>query len=189
MDGGMSRWVTHRRAGLVLVVVVLLAWFLWLRPQVLGGQAGYIIVRGDSMRPTLSAGDLVVVRHEPVYRIGQVVTYRIPEGDHKGARVIHRIVGRTGQGGFAMQGDNKTEPDPWQPRTKDIVGHAWLQLPGVGRFFLWLRTPGVLAALAGGFAFSLALTWEPRGREAGDQPPPKGSPAVTARTSSPPRAG
>jgi signal peptidase I len=161
--------VTRRPAALLLVVLVAAGWALWLRPQALGGRSAFIIVRGDSMRPTLSAGDLVIVRREPKYHIGQVVTYRIPDGRQKGARVIHRIVGGTGEEGFLVRGDNKGDADLWRPRTRDVVGRAWLRLPWVGRLLLWLRAPAVLAAVAGGFAFSLAMTWPSR-RGRGDPP-------------------
>jgi signal peptidase I len=125
----------------------------------------FIIVRGASMQPTLSAGDLVIVRRDPVYHSGQVVTYRIPDGRQKGARVIHRIVGGTGEDGFVTRGDNKGDADLWKPRTGDVVGRQWIRVLGIGRLLLWLRSPPVLAAIAGGFAFSLALTWQsPRSR-------------------------
>lgn len=162
----MSRSVTRRSAAFLLVVLVAAGWALWLRPQALGGRAAFIIVRGESMRPALSAGDLVIVRRDPKYRLGQVVTYRIPDGRQKGARVIHRIVGGTGEAGFVMRGDNKADSDLWRPRTRDVVGRAWITVPSVGRMLLWLRSPPVMAAIAGGFAFSLAMTWPSRrGRE------------------------
>ncbi|MGH9042563.1 MAG: S24/S26 family peptidase [Acidimicrobiia bacterium] len=160
MFAGKSRWVTRRRAEFLIALVIATAWFLWFRPQSLGGPTAFTIVRGESMLPGLSAGDLVIARREQEYRVGDVVTYLVPSGDQKGARVIHRITGGTGESGFTLQGDNKTEPDPWHPRTGDVVGSTWLRFPGVGRAFLWLRTPGVLAAFAGGLAFSLAMTWK-----------------------------
>jgi signal peptidase I len=134
---------------------------IWLRPQSLGGRAGYIIVSGSSMRPTLVPGDLVVVRRDQRYRIGQVVTYRIPSGDFRGARIIHRIIGGSPQTGFTLRGDNKPDDDSWHPKNPDIIGRQALRLPGFGRALVFLRSPAVFAALAAGVAFSITMTWKP----------------------------
>ncbi len=147
-----------------LTVFVVAAWLVWLRPQPLGGSTGYIIVRGNSMRPTLLPGDLVVVRRQRHYHRGQVVTYRIPDGEFRGQRIIHRIVGGSEETGFLMLGDNKPDADLWHPKPADVIGRQVLRLPAFGRALILLRSPMVFAALAAGIAFSLTLTWKPRGR-------------------------
>jgi len=158
------RWKRWRRyLAPTLTVAIILVWLMWLRPQSLGGPSGYIIVRGNSMRPTLVPGDLVVVQKERNYRIGQVVTYRIPDGEFRGQRIIHRIVGGSGETGFTMLGDNKADADLWHPKKPDIVGRQVVRLPGLGRFLVFLRSPAVFAALAAGIAFSITMTWKPRG--------------------------
>jgi signal peptidase I len=43
------------------LAAALTAWFL-LAPQALGGSVEYLVVSGTSMKPGLTAGDLVVVR-------------------------------------------------------------------------------------------------------------------------------
>jgi hypothetical protein len=113
------------------------------------------------MRPTLVPGDLVVVQREQHYRIGQVVTYRVPDGTFRGARIIHRIIGGSPETGFTLRGDNKPDADSWHPKNRDIIGRQAARLPGVGRALGFLRSPGAFAALAAGIAFSITMTWKP----------------------------
>jgi signal peptidase I len=148
-----------RIARLALLATLVVAWVVLLRPQNLGGPAGYEIVSGTSMVPTLADGDVVVVREQERYRIGDVVAFRVPAGDvGAGHHVIHRIVGGTSSTGFVTQGDNRDAPDTWRPRHEDVVGKQWLHVPGGGAVVRWVASPLVLAALAGLVAASLVLT-------------------------------
>jgi signal peptidase I len=131
-------------------------WFVLLRPQFLGGPAAYVLTAGTSMRPTLSDGDLVVLRRAGAYRRGDVIAYRVPRGDPAaGSRVIHRIVGGSRSRGYVVKGDNKPYPDPWRPKPGDVIGSEWFVIPHVGTVFWLLRSPLVLASLAAGLAFGL----------------------------------
>src|SRR5688500_12875501 len=105
-----SRWATMARAaGCTVAVLVVAARALWFRPDSLGGRTGYVIVSGQSMEPAMHGGDFVVVRRQPTYRVGDVVSYRIPMGEFIGRRIIHRIVGGSATDGFILRGDNKPD--------------------------------------------------------------------------------
>jgi signal peptidase len=161
------RFWNQKAIGLALTGLAIVIWALWLRPEPLGGRAGYIIVSGRSMLPTLQGGDLVAVRRQSGYQTGDVVTYRIAAGEFRGRRIIHRIMGGNATEGFVMRGDNKREDDLWHPRPSDIEGKLWFRLPAAGRAVAFARTPAVIAAVAAGFAFAFAFTWQPRrGRKA-----------------------
>jgi len=158
------------RAGL-FGVLALFGWFLFLRPGFLGGPAGYIIVSGPSMEPTLYEKDLAVVLAQDEYALGDVVAFRV-----EGGIVIHRIVGGDPQAGYITRGDNRESPDMWRPKPADIVGRLVLRLPGAGRWLEWLREPPAFSALASGLAAASLATAEPRpprrrgGRRAGPGP-------------------
>jgi signal peptidase I len=140
--------VSPGKALLFLVTAaVFAAWAFTLRPTFLGGPAGYVMVSGKSMEPTLRTGDLVVTRRQADYGRGDIVAFRV-----EGGTVIHRIVGGDGVGGFEVQGDNKDAPDQWHPTNRDIAGKLWLYLPGKGRWLAWTRAPQNLSAIAGGLA-------------------------------------
>jgi len=99
------------------------------------------------MEPTLRTNDLAVVSKQRSYQEGDIVAFRV-EGD----TVIHRIVGGNAEEGFITQGDNKKDPDPWRPKSQDIVGKARFHVPGGGRWLLFVREPVNLGILVGGLA-------------------------------------
>jgi signal peptidase I len=159
---GVRRLPGRKAIGLVLTGLTVVIWALWLRPEALGGRAGYVIVSGDSMVPKLRSGELVAVRRQSTYRPGDVVAYRIASGEFRGKRIIHRIVGGNAGEGFVLRGDNKAEDDLWRPFPEDIEGKLWFGIPGAGRAVTIARTPAVIGAVAGGLAFAFAFTWQPR---------------------------
>ena len=144
-----------RALSMAATVVLVVGWFLVLRPQPLGGPATYVVVRGSSMLPAYENGDFVVTQSARAYAVGEVVAYRVPAGEiGEGHVVIHRIVGGDAVSGFILQGDNNQFVDPWTPRPADIVGTVWLQVPGFGRVIAVVQQP----VIAAGLAMSVAIT-------------------------------
>jgi signal peptidase I len=149
----------------VAVVLFLAGWIVFLRPQSMGGDVSYIVVRGTSMQPIFHTGDLAIVREQATYGPGEVVAYRVPEGElGAGQVVIHRIVGEEG-GRFITQGDNNNVHDPWLPSSTDIVGRPWVLLPGVGMVLVAIHEPAILGAIAAALVVMVLV-----GRSAGGQP-------------------
>jgi signal peptidase I len=143
-------------AGALLVAA--LGWLLFLRPQVLGGPAAYVLVSGNSMQPTLSAGSLVIAFHQDEYRVGDVVVYRVPaDGPAAGRLVIHRIVGGSAGAGYVLRGDNASGSDIWRPAPPDIIGRSEVVVPGVMPALLYARSPIVAASAAAALAVYLLL--------------------------------
>jgi len=139
-----------------LVLAIVAFWFVALRPQALGGPAGFALVSGTSMLPVMHNGDLVIVHHRDGYRVGDVIAYRVPKDDPAaGAQIIHRIVGGDARTGFVVQGDNRTAADIWRPKPHDIVGSAWVHVPRAGRIVSFVHTPLFLGALAA----TMAILW------------------------------
>jgi signal peptidase I len=136
--------------GAVATLMLLAAWWVVLRPQSLGGPAAYVIVSGESMEPTLRGGDLVAVWRRPSYGAGEIVAYRIPEGDPgAGAVVIHRVIDGSATVGYRLRGDNTQGPDLWRPRSPDVIGRVWVRVPGAGRVLAPLLSPLWLGLVAG----------------------------------------
>ena len=145
-------------AGRLATFAFVLGWFVWLRPVALGGPATYVLVRGDSMEPTYHGGDLVVLERAPTYVAGEVVAYRVPQGELGAGRlVIHRIVAIDGRGVLELQGDNNPSMDPWQPTRADVAGHAAFAIPAVGSVLALLARPAVAAALAVSLLVALGI--------------------------------
>lgn len=153
------KWLRKGVAVLAFLAVVGL-WAITLRPTFLGGPATYITVSGRSMYPTLRSGDLVILRERASYHAGEIVAYRIPAGEPgSGNRVIHRIVGGSGDAGYVTKGDNRTSEDQWHPHDGDVLGELWIHAPGLGRLFPRLRAPIVVASAAALLAVWLVFDW------------------------------
>lgn len=144
---GLRRWLK-----LAAVLALLAVGLLFLRPRALGGDVEYIIVVGRSMEPTIPQYSLAIAKEAPEYRVGDIIAYRSPYGPV----VVHRIVGATEEG-FVTKGDNPDAAvDPWTVREDMVLGKVVLWVPYVGLAAAYLRSPPILAALAGALAL-LAL--------------------------------
>lgn len=161
--------------GSILLIVMFGVWFGLFRPVSLGGPATWIVIRGSSMLPVYSTGDLVIMHAAPAYVVGDIVAYRVPVGEiGEGRVVVHRLTGVVGAG-FEAIGDNNDSADPWHPVMDDILGTPWVTLPGAGRVITWLHQPAVLAALASALVVALL---------AGRAPPSSSVPEIRTRGAS-----
>lgn len=114
-------------------------------PEIFGYSQ--LVVTSGSMEPAFSAGDMILIRQEEDYALGDIVTFRLSSGD----LVTHRIVGSV-EGSFITKGDaNNTEDDELLD-PQQIVGKLVTYIPAVGSFLLFLRTPvGLFVLVAVGF--------------------------------------
>src|SRR3954451_24515653 len=120
------------------------AWF-FLAPREIGGSASYAVIYGTSMEPRLHRGDLVILRSQPSYRVGEVVGYH-SNAIHR--NVLHRIIARHGNR-FVFKGDNNDFIDPEEAAESQLFGHEWVVLPNAGSALEKLHSPRHAAALAG----------------------------------------
>lgn len=135
------------RAGLATGLLLGLALLLWavFAPASVGGAFSYVVVRGDSMGPSIEHGDVVLLDHADDYEPGDVVAYRHPEL----GVVLHRITHDNGSS-YTVQGDNRNTPDTFQPTTDDIIGRGTRVVPSVGLLVHELQSPrNALLLLAG----------------------------------------
>jgi signal peptidase len=166
-DGAVRLRFPHAKTvALIAAQLALVAALLWFcLPQRLGGRADWVMVSGTSMLPRLHTGDLVLVERQSSYHLGEVVAYRVPKGQvGAGYTVIHRIVGGNGKTGWRMKGDNRTAPDLWYPKNRDVVGLKLLRIPDAW-FVLRLFHMPILLALFAGFAVFFMLVFGGTGEE------------------------
>lgn len=160
--GSLRAWHPGPRAHDVLrwmLLGLLIAyWAALLRPPALGGDTEYVFVRGTSMYPTYEGGDLVVIRKQRAYRVGDVVAFT-PAGST--AHVIHRIVGVDGER-YVMQGDNRNAIDPWRPTAEEINGKPMFMVPQLGRYLLLIAGSPAAQAGAAAVATFLTVAWPRR---------------------------
>jgi signal peptidase len=154
-----------RLASAGLMMLAAPAALLLLVPAVLGWQR-YAIVSG-SMSGTYDKGSLVLDEVVPVdaLKVGDVITYRPPAGDHL---LTHRIawIGRDARGRlFRTKGDANAVADPWtfrldrptQARMRAGIPYAGYALSALGRRDVRLALIGLPALLIA--AVQLAGLW------------------------------
>jgi signal peptidase len=143
--------------GMLAVVVAFFAFALGPR------FAGYetMTVLSTSMKPHFGPGDVIVVRREPArdVRVGQVISFHIPIGDHH--VVSHRIVNVVSRGAHPVvqtKGDANSTADPWKARLDgNSVWRQRLTVRSIGWPLLWLREPSVRLLTLYGAPALLAL--------------------------------
>lgn len=146
LSGG-GRWqFSGRRLGATLATAALcIAAWAALAPAKVGGSTTYVVTTGVSMLPHFHAGDLVLLRKQSTYHVGDVAGYHNAQ---LGVTVMHRIVAIEG-GHYFFKGDNNDFTDSYHPTAAQIVGAEWIHLPGWGNFLLTLRAPVVAAVVLG----------------------------------------
>lgn len=106
------------------------------------------------MEPTLHTGDLLVSRASQEYETRTIVTYGVPDVRYHKARIVHRIVAKTADGRYEIQGDNQDHIDPWLVAPGNILGGKVLVIPRGGFMVRYSYGPFGLAVL-----FGMLLTW------------------------------
>jgi signal peptidase len=166
------RRVGRFSSGAALAVAALAA-LLVLVPALIGWQR-YAVVSG-SMSGTFDQGSLVLDEVVPVseLKVGDVITYQPPAGDHL---ITHRIswIGRDDAGRplYRTKGDANPVADPWtfrldqptQARVRLGVPYAGYALSALGRRDVRMAVIALPALLIA--AFSLGRLWRTLGAQA-----------------------
>ena len=136
----------HRLSTALLALALAVLVAVGIAPRLLHYRT--MVMLTGSMRPHYPTGSILIDTGQPVsrLRVGQVITYHIPVGDH---RVIsHRVIGiqRTSSGTVVeTKGDANDGPDPW--RAHIDANKVWVvraAIPHAGDLVLFLRRPLVL---------------------------------------------
>lgn len=114
------------------------------------GYGSAVVVSG-SMEPELRINDLVIVKAQQGYELGDVIMFY---DSSAGAYVTHRIVSVSAEG-FGTQGDANNAPDQYLVPTDAVVGKVVGAMSGAGNVVSFLQSPaGMLACV-----IVLAVLW------------------------------
>lgn len=103
---------------------------------------GAAVVLSGSMEPTLSVDDLIIVREEDNYQVGDIVVYQ--DG---GTLIVHRIVSADGDT-IVTQGDANNVPDAAIHKIS-IKGKMVASIPGIGMIVNSMKSPvGTILVIA-----------------------------------------
>lgn len=106
-----------------------------------------VTVYSNSMEPSFSAGDMIIVTPEETrdVRMGDVITYAIPIGDrHTESHRIVKIIKRGAHPVVVTKGDANENADPWNAKLAgSSVWHYRARIPDLGYAVIALRMPFV----------------------------------------------
>lgn len=159
----MKAMIKILRGVLATILCVVLGLNLWMlfqqtvlkseAPQIFG-YSQYIVTSG-SMEPEFSAGDMILVKSEDSYQLGDIVAF----SDSNGATVTHRIIGSVEEQ-FITKGDANNIEDSELLAPERIIGKLQVVLPDVGDAVTFLRSPmGILAIIIVGFLLIKLPDW------------------------------
>lgn len=134
------------------VVIMIVIWLAFAPTQV-GGMASYIIIIGKSMEPKFHIGDLVIAHKQPNYQMGEAIVY---QNLQLKSFVFHRIISQQ-LGYYTLKGDNNSWVDTYEPSYEEVIGKLWLHIPRAGIAIQKIRSPFVMALIAGVLGAILAI--------------------------------
>jgi signal peptidase len=128
---------------LAVLVAIAALMLVAIGPRILGYHTEAVL--SGSMRPAFAPGDAVLVTSEPAadVRVGQIISYHIPIGDHhvETHRIV-RIISRGPHPVVVTKGDANAAPDPWRARLDGTaVWRTRIVIPHLGSAIHALRTP------------------------------------------------
>lgn len=147
-----------------IMIFTLLSLFVFRQKNVFGYS--FFVVRSDSMSTTdFKAGDLIIVKRvDPEeLKTGDIIAYSSAAEENYGEIVTHKIRDRVTDGNgnptFITYGTATGVNDNGIVAAENIVGEYQRSLPGLGRFFAFLKTvPGYLLFIF--LPFSLLILFQ-----------------------------
>lgn len=133
-----------------VVTIAILILFLGLFALISQGHLGLLIVKSDSMSPSISAGSLLVFQKAGIdqVEIGDTIVFR--EDFAASSLVTHRVVEKAyTEGKFLLRtkGDSNHRSDELLVSEDRLMGKAMTVIPMVGRALAYTKTPAGLLAL------------------------------------------
>jgi signal peptidase len=143
----------------------------------MGTTTPIVVVTSDSMEPTLSRGDLLIIQAKSPDQIAlnDIVVYQ-DEVWHSDGPIVHRVVEIEmveGDYYYFTKGDNNPTRDPYNRTYSEIVGVVVATIPWLGNISLFLRTPIGIVMMVGLFIAILVLP-EIIGNSEGEEQSTKG---------------
>lgn len=117
-------------------------------PRILG--VSHLVVMSGSMAPAIEAGDLIIIKEQEHYQVGDIITF-----SQGRSLITHRVVGEEA-GQWVTRGDANNTADTAPVDPQQVVGKMLLRLPKAGHVILFLQRPYGLALL---LTLLVALTW------------------------------
>lgn len=151
--------ISHWLINILLAATIVLC--VWMTAERLMGYKAptafgwtYAVVISGSMEPTIRTGSLIIMKKEPDYKEGAIITY-----DNGEKLITHRIVEKKGDK-IVTQGDANSLPDPIFEKSQ-IIGRVTAASYPLGEIALYLQNPyGMVLTIATMLALSILTKQE-----------------------------
>ena len=137
----------------------------------LGTWPPFATVMSASMEPTISTGDIVVLRKlDRPPRVGDIIAVSVPSEARQRfgypPTVIHRVVKVSPAGVITTKGDARAKPDPFTIRRDAVNARVVWTVPAAGQVVAFLTSTMGLIWLAAGVVLLVGLPLLERQRDA-----------------------
>lgn len=109
----------------------------------INGYSAQTIISG-SMVPTLDVYDVIIVKREATYQVGDIISFYIQNEAGEPVLYTHRIVSM-GNGYYITKGDANNTWDDWEVPIQNVVGTIQFRIPKVGKIVLKMSTISIEA--------------------------------------------
>lgn len=106
---------------LLVIFVLSIVYIKFFSEDIIIKPFGIVIfqVQSNSMAPTFYKNDIIVIKEEKEYKVGDIVTYKTTKGN----LITHRIIEKY-ENVFYTKGDNNNIKDEKEVLNEQIVGKA-----------------------------------------------------------------
>jgi signal peptidase I len=137
----------------------------------LGTWPPFATVMSASMEPTISTGDVVVLRKlDRPPRVGDIIAVSVPSEARQRygypPTVVHRVVNVSPAGLITTKGDARPKPDPFTTRRDAVRARVVWTVPAAGQVVAFLTSTMGLIWLAAGVLLLIGLPLLERQRDA-----------------------
>lgn len=170
-----ARRAARTARGSLVVLGVAVAWLAlvgslttWTMAPVLAGWRPYVVMT-DSMRPSVAAGDVVLVSGTGDVPLRERDVLLVADDARPDGTRLHRFLRVDDEGRVVTKGDANASEDSPSPAS-DVLGRTRIVVPVIGLPAMWVhrgQVPAALAAVVGTVLAVLAVRWP--------QPTPPGS--------------
>lgn len=123
----------------IFFLILAIAFFLLGTKFAFPGNFQVKIVQSGSMEPTIPTGSIVIIKPQPDYGEGSIITFG--EDSQSDVPITHRVIGVNDAGDFITQGDANDDPDPLPVSKRDVIGEVIIHIPYLGYVIDFARKP------------------------------------------------
>lgn len=123
-------------AFLIILLPLVIFTYVTSKSPMLFDFRSFVVLTG-SMEPSIPVGSMIYTQPKPSYEVGEVITFI----DKEKRTVTHRITAKQANDIYVTRGDANNKADNDTVLQDNVLGAVFFQLPEVGKYINFLKTP------------------------------------------------